>query len=105
MLTGINLGPRRNPVTLAWCAVNRTTPSGRVVAPEQRISVHDALRAVTIEAAYSWRMEHDLGSIAVGKLANFTVFGDDPYAVEPVRLNRIPVLGTDYEGRWFSTQT
>lgn len=90
-----------DPLTLAWCAVNRRTPSGRVVCPGQRISVHDALRAITIEAAYSWRMEHALGSIARGKLANFTVLGEDPYAVDPVRLNEIPVLGTVYEGRWF----
>ena len=81
--------------------VNRRTPSGRVVCPEQRVSVHDALRAITIEAAYSWRMEDHLGSIAPGKLANFTMLGDDPYAVDPADLNQIPVLGTVYEGRWF----
>jgi predicted amidohydrolase YtcJ len=94
------MGPA-DPLTLAWCAVNRITPSGRVAGPEQRISVHDALRAVTIEAAYSWRMETELGSIAAGKLANFTVLGDDPYVVAPERLNDIAVLGTVYEGRWF----
>ncbi len=94
------MGPAA-PLTLAWCGVNRITPSGRVAGPEQRISVHDALRAITIEAAYSWRMEDELGSITPGKLANFTVLGDDPYAVEPERLNQIPVLGTVYEGRWF----
>lgn len=94
------MGPA-DPLTLAWCGVNRITPGGRVAGPEQRISVHDALRAVTIEAAYSWRMENQLGSITPGKLANFTVLGDDPYAVEPERLNQIPVLGTVYEGRWF----
>jgi len=90
-----------DPLNLAWCAVNRLTPSGRVACPDQRISVHDALRAVTIEAAYSWRMENELGSIAPGKLANFTVLGEDPYAVDPARLKDIPVLGTVYEGRWF----
>ena len=94
------MGPAA-PLTLAWCGVNRITPSGRVAGPEQRISVHDALRAVTIEAAYSWRMEDELGSITPAKLANFTVLGEDPYAVEPTRLNQIPVLGTVYAGRWF----
>jgi predicted amidohydrolase YtcJ len=94
------MGPA-DPLTLAWCAVNRITPSGRVAGADQRISVHDALRAVTIEAAYSWRMDDELGSIAPGKLANFTVLADDPYAVEPTQLDKIPVLGTVYEGRWF----
>ena len=94
------MGPA-DPLMLAWCAVNRRTPSGRVAGPEQRIGVHDALRAVTIEAAYSWRMEHELGSIAPGKLANFTVLAEDPYTVEPERLGDIDVLATVYGGRPF----
>lgn len=94
------MGPAA-PLELASFAVNRRTPSGRVVAPEQRISVHDALRAVTIEAAFSWRCEDELGSISPGKKATFTVLAEDPYAVEPERLGDIPILGTVYEGRWF----
>lgn len=94
------MGPAA-PLALASFAVNRRTPSGRVVAPEQCISVHDALRAVTIEAAYSWRLETELGSISPGKKANFTVLAENPYAVDPQRLANITVLGTVYEGRWF----
>lgn len=94
------MGPAA-PLELASFAVNRRTPSGRVVAPEQRISVHDALRAVTIEAAYSWRMEHELGSITPGKAATFTVLAEDPYAVDPAHLGDIAILGTVFEGRWF----
>ena len=94
------MGPAA-PLALASFAVNRRTPSGRVAGPDQRISVHDALRAVTIEAAYSWRMEHELGSITPGKAANFTVLAEDPYAVEPDRLGDIGILGTVFGGRWF----
>lgn len=94
------MGPAA-PLALASFAVNRRTPSGRVAGPEQRIPVHDALRAVTIEAAHSWRMEHELGSITVGKAANVTVLAEDPYAVDPERLGDVPVLGTVYRGRWF----
>jgi predicted amidohydrolase YtcJ len=94
------MGPA-DPLTLAWCAVNRRTPSGRVAGPEQRIAVHDALRAITVEAAYSWRMEDELGTIAAGKAANFTVLAEDPYDVDPARLNEIAVLGSVYGGRWF----
>lgn len=43
-----------------------------------------------------------LVSIAVGKFANFTVLGEDPYAVDPERLNRIPVRGTVFAGRLFA---
>jgi hypothetical protein len=88
------------PLKLAWCAVNRITQAGRVAGPEQRISVDDALRAVTIEAAYSWRREHELGSIAPGKLATFTVLAADPYDIDPNDLDHIRVLGTVFEGHW-----
>jgi predicted amidohydrolase YtcJ len=94
------MGPA-DPLMLAWCAVNRCTPSGRVVGPEQRVSVHDALRGITIEAAYSWRMEHELGSITPGKAANFTILRENPYTVDERRLHAIEVIGTVYGGRWF----
>ena len=94
------MGPSA-PLNFVWCAVNRVTPSGRVAGPEQRIGVEDALRAVTIEAAYSWRKENELGSIAPGKIANFTVLEQDPLAVEPMKLNDIPIWGTVFEGRVF----
>ena len=94
------MGPAR-PLNMIWCAVNRTTPTGRVAAPEQRIGLDDALRAVTIESAYSWRREHELGSIAPGKLASFTVLDEDPYEVDPDRLRDLTIVGTVFEGRWF----
>jgi predicted amidohydrolase YtcJ len=84
------MGPA-SPLNFMWCAVNRMTPSGKVVGAEQRITVDQALRAVTIEAAYSWRQEDRIGSIAPGKIANFTVLDRDPYAVDPVTLRDIPV--------------
>jgi predicted amidohydrolase YtcJ len=90
-----------DPLYLAWCGVNRITPSGRVAAPAQRIDVDHALRAVTIESAYSWRQESELGSIAPGKTANFTVLEQDPYSVAPTVLNQVPVWGTVFEGRVF----
>ncbi len=90
-----------DPLFLAWSAVNRKTNEGNVVAPEQRICVHDALRAITIEAAYSWQRENDLGSIAPGKIANFTVLEQDPYKVKPTALKDIPLWGTVFEGRLF----
>lgn len=90
-----------DPMLMASFGVNRVTPSGRVAGPEQRIGVHDALRAVTIEAAHSWRREHELGSIAPGKLANLTVLDDDPYGVDPGDIGRIPVRSTMFGGRVF----
>lgn len=89
------------PLKLAGYAVDRITQSGRVAGPEQRISRFEALRAVTIGAAYSWRQEHDLGSIAVGKLANFSVLTEDPLDEASGPMGSIGVEGVVYEGRWF----
>ena len=94
------MAPAR-PLYLAWCAVNRVTASGRIAGKDQRISVEQALRAITIDAAYSWRMEHEMGSIAPGKVANFTVLEEDPLAVDPMKLKDMPIWGTVFEGRVF----
>ena len=94
------MGPAA-PLALASFAVNRRTVAGRVAGADQRISVHEALRAVTTGAAHSWRLEHELGSITPGKAANFTVLAEDPYEVDPARLADIEILGTVYRGRWF----
>ena len=48
-------------------------PAGGYV-PEQRITVAEALRAYTLDAAYASRADHQEGSIAVGKLADMAVF-------------------------------
>ena len=97
------MGPAA-PLYLAWCGVNRITNEGHVAGPEQCISVEAGLRAITIEAAYSWRREHSLGSIAPGKIANFTVLEEDPYAVPPEALKDIAIWGTVFEGRLFPIQ-
>ncbi|MCP5030986.1 MAG: amidohydrolase family protein, partial [Actinomycetia bacterium] len=90
-----------DPLAMAGWGAGRLTLGGRVVGPEQRIPIHDALKAVTIGAAYSWRREHDLGSITVGKIANLTVIDDDPYEVDPTDLGSIRVRGSVFQGAWF----
>ena len=90
-----------DPMLMASFAVNRVTPSGRVAGPEQRIGVRDALRAVTIEAAFSWNRENELGSIEAGKIANLTVMDQDPFDVDPQRIGEIPICTTMFEGRVF----
>lgn len=94
------MGPA-DPMLMMSYAVNRVTPSGRVAGPEQRIDLHEALRAVTIEAARSWRREEDLGSIAVGKIANMTVLDEDPYDANRSKIGDIPICTTVFEGRVF----
>ena len=77
-----------------WCAVNRITSTGQLLGPEERISVHDALHAVTIGAASQLKLDHLVGSIDVGKHADFAVLDDDPLSVDPMALKDIGVWGT-----------
>jgi predicted amidohydrolase YtcJ len=87
------------PLFLMWSAVNRVTLEGNVRGPEQRVSQLDALKAVTIEAAYSFQMEREVGSIESGKLASFTILADNPLTVDPMKIKDIEVWGTVQEGR------
>ena len=61
-----------------WSAVNRITENGNLAGPTQRITAEQALRAVTLGAAYSMQMENQQGSIEAGKLANMTVLDENP---------------------------
>ncbi len=88
-----------DPLFLMWCAVNRKTSAGRVAAPGQRVSREGALRAVTLDAAFSLRLEQEVGSIEPGKRANFTILEDNPVTCDPDAIKDIEVWGTVMEGR------
>ena len=82
------------PLFTAWCAVNRLTASNRVLGPNQRISVADALHAVTLGSAFTLCIDDEVGSIEVGKRADFAVLVDDPLHVAPQELKDVQVVGT-----------
>jgi predicted amidohydrolase YtcJ len=87
------------PLFLAWTAASRETMSGKVFAPNERLTLDQAIRAVTIDAAYMIDMDTTLGSIEAGKLADFAVLDKDPYEVGVDGLRDIKVWGTVFEGR------
>ena len=74
--------------------MNRLTASGRVLGPEERISVAKALEACTLGAAHQLNLDHDIGSLEAGKLADFAVLEKDPFEVSPNELKNIAVWGT-----------
>lgn len=82
------------PLFTAWCAVNRKTATGKTLGASERISVDDALRAITIGAAYTVKLDHLVGSIESGKFADFAVLEEDPYTVAPENLKDIGIWGT-----------
>jgi predicted amidohydrolase YtcJ len=89
------------PLFTAWCAVNRKTPSGRTLGENQRIGVGEALHAITIGAAHTLRLDHEIGSIETGKKADFAILGGDPTMIGEAALKDVEVLGTMQGGRVF----
>jgi len=89
------------PLFTAWCAVNRLTPKGRVLGANHRISVPEALYAITMGAAWTLKADHEIGSIEVGKRADFAVLEDDPLTIDPLKLKDVRVWGTVLGGKVF----
>ncbi len=90
------------PLFTAWCAVNRITASGRVQGEHERITVAEALHAITRGAAHTLHLDDEVGSIEVGKRADFAVLEEDPTAIDPMELKDITVWGTVQGGRVFA---
>ncbi|MEZ5649548.1 MAG: amidohydrolase [Burkholderiaceae bacterium] len=89
------------PLFTAWCAVNRFDAVGRVLGAGERITVAQALRAITLGAAYTLHLDGEVGSIECGKRADFAVLLDDPTTIAPERLREVRVRGTVLGGRVF----
>ena len=84
-----------SPILNIATAVTRRTRSGAVHAPDQTMPLEQALRAHTIDAARTLHREALVGSIAPGKLADFTELAADPYTVDPIALaEKAAVRGT-----------
>ena len=77
-----------------WCAVNRLTPSGRVLGEYEKITPYEALHAATIGGAFQLHMDHEIGSIEAGKFADFAVLEESPTDVDPAGIRDIRVWGT-----------
>ena len=84
---------------LVSIAVNRTTRSNRVLGPEQRLTVREALHAVTLGAAYQYFEEDAKGSITAGKQADLVVLERNPLTADPRELEHIRVVETFSRGR------
>jgi hypothetical protein len=86
------------PLFTMWCAVNRLTRSGHVLGTAERITPLQALSAVTLGSAYLLKRDEDLGSIEVGKYADFTVLKQNPLSVDPMVIKDIEIVATVVAG-------
>ena len=87
------------PLVGMWIATRRLGADGvTVLSPGECVGLDRAMRAVTIDAAFLLRLEDEIGSIEVGKRADFAVLHDDPFECELDALPSIEVWGTVYAG-------
>lgn len=85
-----------NMLETIWCAVKRQTKSGKILGQDERISVYDALKGVTINAAYSYFEETKKGSIEEGKKAQFVILDKNPLEVPIDEIPNIKIVKTIY---------
>lgn len=90
-----------DPLLLLWSTVNRTSASGATIGAEQGITVKQALRAMTLDAAWQIHRERELGSLEAGKLADFVVLDKSPLAIAPEMLRELNVEATYIGGRHY----
>ena len=88
-----------SPLVLMHSAVNRINFANKVAGPNQRVSVLEALKGVTINAAYTLGIESNYGSISPGKVANLTVLSANPLSIDPSSIDAIKVIATIEEGK------
>jgi len=102
--TDYNVSPL-DQMFVVWTAVNRLSRGGEVIGADQRITPLEALKAITINAAYQYFEENSKGSIETGKLADLVILDQNPLKVDPMAIKDIKVLQTIKEGKTVYTAT
>lgn len=87
-----------SPIMDIFSAVNRVTSSGFVLGDDQRVTVMDALRGVTIDSARMYFLEDRLGSLEKGKVADMVILDKNPLEVPPLELKDLKVMETIVNG-------
>ncbi len=91
------------PLLAAGRHMTRATREGGVSTPGERLSAEQALRAITIEAAWSLGLEDEIGSIEIGKRANFTLLSENPMDMPGENWGDIPIEGVMLDGKIYIT--
>lgn len=86
-----------------WCAVNRISRHGNIIGEDQKISVYEALKAITINGAYQYFEECEKGSLAIGKRADMVILNQCPLDINPMDLKNIQIVETIKAGETIYT--
>ena len=96
--TDFNVAPI-DQMFVVWSAVNRVSRGGQVIGADERVSPLEALKAITINAAYQYFEERTKGSIEPNKLADLVILDRNPLKVPPMDIKDIKVIETIKEGK------
>ena len=88
-----------NLMQVAWATVNRTSRSGVVIGPDERVTPYEAMKMITLWGAEQFGEGADKGSIEVGKRADFVVLSENPVTIDPAQINKIVVNETIKDGK------
>lgn len=88
-----------DPMFILWTAVNRTSRSGQIIGADERVSVLDGLKALTIDGAHQYFEEDRKGAIKAGMLADLVVLTANPMKVEASTIQDIKVAETIKDGK------
>jgi predicted amidohydrolase YtcJ len=87
-----------DPIFTIWTAVTRVSRSGATIGAAERVSPYQAIKAITINAAYEFYEENLKGTLTKGKLADFVILDKNPLNVKPMEIKDIKILETIKEG-------
>ena len=89
------------PLREVWSAVTRRDVynDGKTWAPAEAVTATDAMKMITVDAAYTLGVEDKVGTIEAGKFADFAVLDEDPQAVAPLKIRDVAVVATILGGR------
>lgn len=88
-----------NLMQVAWATVNRTSRSGAVIGPDERVTPYEAMKMITLWGAEQFGEQATKGSIEPGKLADLVILSDNPLTIDPMKINKIVVLETIKNGK------
>ena len=88
-----------NLMQVVWATVNRTSRSGAIIGPDERVTPYEAMKMITLWGAEQFGEQATKGSIKEGKLADLVVLSDNPLTVDPAKINQIQVQETIKEGK------
>ena len=88
-----------NLMQVVWATVNRTSRSGDVIGPAERVTPLEAMKMITLWGAEQLGEQVSKGSLESGKLADMVIVSDNPLSIDPMKINSIVVLETIKEGK------